>query len=62
MVCEYTLKMVRRLLKKKKRDLGFFSKYYEYSGDKMQVILCLGLSLSSISCFLFQYSLKATFQ
>lgn len=47
---------------KKKKDLCFFSKYYEYSGDKMQVILCLGLSLSSISCFLFQYSLKATFQ
>ena len=48
---------------KKKRDLCFFfSKYYEYSGDKMQVILRLGLSLLSVSSFLFQYSLKATFQ
>ena len=63
MVCEYMLKMVRRLLKKKKRDLCFFfSKYYEYSDDKMQVILRLGLSLLSMSRFLFQYSLKATFQ
>ena len=48
---------------KKKRDLCFFfSKYYEYSDDKMQVILRLGLSLLSMSRFLFQYSLKATFQ